>query len=135
MQQEIKVELTNSEYNTISYHFSEISKHTKSIREQKSGTIMYFSLFYFIFSYRSRVDVNAIEYKKFCDEIESIFTTNFLEKNPLVESEQYVAIKDATNNQLDPEKEDRVKNLMNKMAQRVSLLCIFLFIYKTLIFI
>jgi hypothetical protein len=94
---------------------------------------MYFSLCYFIFSYRSRVDVNAIEYKKFCDEIESIFTTDFLEKNPLVESEQYVAIKDATSIRLDPEKEDRVKNLMDKMAQRVSLLCIFLFIYKTLI--
>ncbi len=73
-----------------------------------------------IFSYRSRADVNSIEYKKFCDEIESIFTTDFLEKNPLVESEQYVAIKDATNVRLDPEKEDRVKNLMGKMAQRVS---------------
>jgi len=30
--------------------------------------------------YRSRVDVNQIEYRKFCDEIESIFTTDFLEK-------------------------------------------------------
>ncbi len=83
---------------------------------------------YLIFSYRSRLDVNAIEYKKFCDEIESIFTTDSLEKNPLVESEQYIAIKDVTNIRLDPEKEDRVKHLMDKMAHRVSLLHKF-FIY------
>ncbi|CAF1138992.1 unnamed protein product [Adineta steineri] len=69
--------------------------------------------------YRSRIDVNAIEYKKFCEEIESIFTTDFLEKNPLVESEQYVPIKDTTNIQLDPDKEDRVQILMNKMGERV----------------
>lgn len=72
-------------------------------------------------SYRSRIDVNQIEYRKFCDEIESIFTTDFLEKNPLVESEQYVAIKDATIIRLDPDKEDRIKTLMPKLAQRVSL--------------
>lgn len=76
-------------------------------------------IFYFS-SYRSRVDSNQIEYRKFCDEIESIFTTDFLEKNPLVESEQYVPIRDATNIRLDPEKEDRVTNLMSKLAQRVS---------------
>jgi hypothetical protein len=75
------------------------------------------------------VDVNSIEYKKFCDEIESIFTTDFLEKNPLVESEQYVAIKEATNIQLQPEKEDRVKILMDKFAQRVSLLFLFTLVY------
>lgn len=72
------------------------------------------------FSYRSRVDLNLIEYRKFCDEIESIFTTDFLEKNPLVDSEQYVAIKDATNIRLEPDKEDRVKNVMSKLAERVS---------------
>ncbi|CAF3937527.1 unnamed protein product, partial [Rotaria sp. Silwood1] len=66
--------------------------------------------------YRSRIDPNSIEYKKFCDEIESIFTTDSLEKNPLVDSEQYIAIKDATNIHLDPDKEDRVANLMDKMA-------------------
>jgi hypothetical protein len=75
------------------------------------------------------VDVNSIEYKKFCDEIESIFTTDFLEKNPLVESEQYVAIKEATNIQLQPEKEDRLKILMDKFAQRVSLLFLFTLVY------
>jgi hypothetical protein len=75
------------------------------------------------------VDVNSIEYKQFCDEIESIFTTDFLEKNPLVESEQYVAIKEATNIQLQPEKEDRVKILMDKFAQRVSLLFLFTLVY------
>lgn len=64
--------------------------------------------------------MNQIEYRKFCDEIESIFTTDFLEKNPLVESEQYVAVKDAANIRLDPDKEDRVKNLMSKLAERVS---------------
>jgi hypothetical protein len=74
--------------------------------------------------------VTLIEYKKFCDEIESIFTTDSLEKNPLVDSEQYTAIKDATAIRLDAEKEDRVKNLMDKMAQRVSLLFIYLLINK-----
>ncbi|UJR13407.1 hypothetical protein I4U23_000422 [Adineta vaga] len=69
--------------------------------------------------YRSRVDVNAIDYKKFCEEIESIFTTDFLEKNPLVDSEQYVPIKDAANIRMDPDKEDRIKVLMEKMAKRV----------------
>jgi len=43
----------------------------------------------------------------------------FLKKNPLVDSEQYVAIKDAANIRLDPDKEDRVKILMPKLAQRV----------------
>ncbi len=77
---------------------------------------------FFIFSsYRSRLDANQIEYRRFCDEIESIFTTDFLEKNPLVESEQYIAIKEATTIKLDAEKEDRVKNLMSKLAKRVSL--------------
>jgi len=75
---------------------------------------------FLFYSYRSHVDVNQIEYRRFCDEIESIFTTDFLEKNPLVESEQYVAIKDATNIRLDPDKEDRIKIIMPKLAQRVS---------------
>ena len=66
------------------------------------------------------MDVNAIEYKKFCEEIESIFTTDFLEKNPLVESEQYVPINDAENIRMDPDKEDRIQVLMNKMAKRVT---------------
>ncbi|CAF2018845.1 unnamed protein product [Rotaria magnacalcarata] len=69
--------------------------------------------------YRSRTDSNAIEYRKFCDEIESIFTTDFLEKNPLVESEQYLTLKDATTIRLDPDKEDRVRNVMLKLAERV----------------
>lgn len=81
------------------------------------------------FSYRSRLDANQIEYRKFCDEIESIFTTDFLEKNPLVESEQYVAMKDTTNIRLEPDKEDRVKVLMPKLAQRVSLKLQFLFLF------
>jgi hypothetical protein len=84
-------------------------------------TIYKKALFVYPYSYRSNVDVNQIEYRRFCDEIESIFTTDFLEKNPLVESEQYVAIKDATIIRLDPDKEDRVKTLMSKLAQRVSL--------------
>ena len=49
-----------------------------------------------------------------------MFTTDFLEKNPLVESEQYVAIKEATNIRLEPEKEERIKVLMPKLAERVS---------------
>ena len=71
-------------------------------------------------SYRSRVELNAIEYKKFCEEIESVFTTDFLEKNPLVAAEQYLPIKDTRNIRLDPDKEDRVKALMLKLAQRVN---------------
>lgn len=78
-----------------------------------------------MFSYRSRVDSTSIEYKKFCDEIESIFTTDALDKNPLVDCEQYIAIKDANNIHLDPDKEDRVKNVLDKMANRVN----FIFIY------
>lgn len=38
----------------------------------------------------------------------------------MVDSEQYVAIKDATNIRLEPDKEDRVKNVMSKLAERVS---------------
>jgi len=37
----------------------------------------------------------------------------------LVESEQYLAIKDAATIRLDPEKEDRVKDLMDKLSKRV----------------
>ncbi len=74
----------------------------------------------FYTSYRSHVDTNHIDYRRFCDEIESVFTTDFLEKNPLLESSQYVAIKDAANIRLDPDKEDRIKILMPKLAQRVS---------------
>jgi hypothetical protein len=57
-----------------------------------------------------------------------VFTTDFLEKNPLVESEQYLPIKDTANIRLDPDKEDRVKNLMLKLSQRVSLFLKFFFI-------
>lgn len=78
-----------------------------------------------LFSYRSRVDSNSIEYRKFCDEIESIFTTDFLEKNPLVASEQYVPLKEATTIRLDPDKENRLTNVMHKLAERVSLVFYF----------
>ena len=57
-----------------------------------------------------------------------LYAIDFLEKNPLVDSEQYVATKDATNIRLNPDKEDRVKNLMDKMAKRVSLIFIFVYI-------
>ena len=77
------------------------------------------------YSYRSRVDLNAIEYRKFCEEIESVFTTDFLEKNPLVHSEQYLPIKEAETIKLDPDKEDRVKDLMRKFAERVSVILFF----------
>ena len=82
--------------------------------------LLHIDLFISFFSYRSHLDVNQIEYRRFCDEIESVFTTDFLEKNPLVEAEQYIAIKDASNIRLDPDKEDRVRNLMSKLAERVS---------------
>jgi hypothetical protein len=84
------------------------------------SSIRYSKIRFLSSSYRSRFDANVIEYKKFCDEIESIFTTDFLEKNPLVDSEQYVAIKEAHTIRLDPDKEDRVKHLMNKIGERVS---------------
>ena len=74
-----------------------------------------------LLSYRSRIELNSIEYKTFCEEIESVFTTDFLEKNPLVAAEQYLPIKDTANIRLDPDKEDRVKALMLKLAQRVIL--------------
>lgn len=77
-------------------------------------------MFILFFSYRSRIDPNHIDYRKLCDEIESIFTTDFLEKNPLVESEQYVPVKDTANIRLDADKEERIKILMPKLAQRVS---------------
>lgn len=69
--------------------------------------------------YRSRSDSNSIDYKRFCEEIESIFTNDQLEKNPLSICEQYQTIKESSMTKLDPDEEDQVEQVLKKISNRV----------------
>jgi hypothetical protein len=71
-------------------------------------------------SYQSPKDIRQIEYKRFCVEIESIFSDNQLEKNPLIEPEKYALIKNVARNKLSPDAEDLVKKSLKAISDRVS---------------
>ncbi len=77
--------------------------------------------FFFSFSFKSHKDPLAIEYKKFCVEIESIFANDQLEKNPLIDAKQYALERSINQNYLTADAENTVMNSLNKISERVCL--------------
>lgn len=60
-----------------------------------------------------------VDYRQFCDEIESIFTTKDLEKNPLLEVNQFQPPNEMEINELTPEAEELLRGCCGKLAERV----------------
>lgn len=72
-----------------------------------------------LFSYRSRKDDQAVEYKDFWYEVENVFGKERLEKNPLMESEQHRPKDVIGKNRLLPDEGDIAHSALAKLAERV----------------
>jgi hypothetical protein len=88
-----------------------------------------------LLSFKSPKDPHAIEYKKFCVEVESIFADDQLEKNPLIDAKQYVLERNITQNYLTADAEDMVVNGLKKIAERVSFYSKNVYVYCRINFI
>lgn len=69
--------------------------------------------------YQSSSDSESIDYRKFCDEVESIFTTQNLEKNPLKNIEQFRPEEEWKLNVLTEEEKLLLQEAMNNIAEKV----------------
>lgn len=69
--------------------------------------------------YQSAADPDYIDYKRFCDEIESIFTTKHLEKTPLEQVDQFKVPVEWELNALQPQEADKFMRCMTKMKEKV----------------
>ncbi|KAK7111168.1 uncharacterized protein [Littorina saxatilis] len=65
------------------------------------------------------VDPNYIEYKRFCDEVESIFATKHLEKMPLEEVGLFKPPTEWELNALSPENNEKFMHCMTKIKEKV----------------
>ena len=66
------------------------------------------------------MDPEYIDYKRFCDEVESIFTTKHLEKMPLEEVEPFKPSVEWELNALSPEDNEKFMRCMAKIKEKVS---------------
>ncbi|KAL5019414.1 hypothetical protein ScPMuIL_005136 [Solemya velum] len=69
--------------------------------------------------YQSRADPDYVDYLKFCDEVESIFTTKELEKKPLQEVVQFRPPEEWQLNKLEPEAEETFQLCMERLTEKV----------------
>ncbi|KAK7507459.1 hypothetical protein BaRGS_00001394 [Batillaria attramentaria] len=69
--------------------------------------------------YQSAHDPDYIDYKRFCDEIESIFTTKELEKTPLEQVDQFKPPVEWELNALKPEQAEKFMRCMTKIKEKV----------------
>lgn len=75
--------------------------------------------------YQSAGFHDFVDYLRFSDDIESIFTIKHLEKAPTLEPEQFRPQQETMMNEILPDNEAILKNAMGKMAYKV---CCTLFI-------
>lgn len=61
-----------------------------------------------------------MEYLRFCQEIESVFTKDHLEKCPLDEVEQFQPDKKNASNMLSDVEEEQVQKCMLRLAEKVT---------------
>lgn len=73
-------------------------------------------------SYQYAHDKDFVEWLAFSRDVESIFTTDELEKAPLIEPEPYKPAAEWTLNVLDPDDETIANNALARIAEKVSLL-------------
>lgn len=69
--------------------------------------------------YQSAADPEYIDYKRFCDEVESIFTTKHLEKMPLEEVQQFQPPVEWELNSLSAENNEKFMRCMTKIKEKV----------------
>ena len=69
--------------------------------------------------YQSAKDPSQVDYMRFSDEIESIFTCKDLEKTPTAEVVQFVPPVDVNMYVLSPEEEQTLQKTMHRLAERV----------------
>ena len=72
------------------------------------------------FRYQSAKDPSQVDYMRFSDEIESIFTRKNLEKTPTAEVVQFVPPVGVNMYVLSPEEEQTLQKTMHRLAERVS---------------
>ena len=72
------------------------------------------------FRYRSAKDPSQVDYMRFSDEVESVFTRKNLEKTPTAEVMQYVPPAGVNMSVLSPEEEQTLQKTMHRLAERVS---------------
>ena len=72
-----------------------------------------------LFRYQSPKDPTQVEYMRFSDEIESIFTRKDLEKTPTAEVVQFVPPVGVNMYVLSPEEEQTLQKTMHRLAERV----------------
>lgn len=71
--------------------------------------------------YQSSKDPSQVDYMRFSDEIESIFTRKDLEKTPTADVVQFVPPVDVDMCVLSPEEEQTLQKTMHRLAERVCL--------------
>lgn len=69
--------------------------------------------------YQSTADPEYIDYKRFCDEVESIFTTKELEAMPLEDVQQFAVPIEWELNSLSPENNEKFMRCMTKIKEKV----------------
>ncbi|KAL8564995.1 hypothetical protein ACOMHN_003371 [Nucella lapillus] len=69
--------------------------------------------------YQSPVDTDYIDYRRFCDEVESIFTTKHLEKMPLEEVDTFKPPVEWELNSMSPENNEKFMKCMTKIKEKV----------------
>ena len=69
--------------------------------------------------YQSVKDASQVDYMRFSDEIESIFTQKDLEKTPTANVVQFVPPVDVNMYVLSPEEEQTLQKTMHRLAERV----------------
>lgn len=69
--------------------------------------------------FESPINPGYVDYRRFCDEIESVFTTANLEKNPLKDVEQYRPKQEWETNVLTEEEETEFMKAMTRIAEKV----------------
>ena len=71
-------------------------------------------------SYRSGGDSQYVDWIRFSDEIESIFTTKNLEKAPLMDAKQFKSDEEWTTNKLDENADSLFSACVERIATKVS---------------
>ena len=69
--------------------------------------------------YQSAKDPSYVDYMRFSDEVESIFTRKDLEKTPTADVQQFVPPVEVNMNVLSPEEEQILQKTMHRLAERV----------------
>ncbi|XP_053393487.1 uncharacterized protein LOC123564874 [Mercenaria mercenaria] len=69
--------------------------------------------------YQSTQDIDYVDYLKFCDEVESIFTTKELEKRPLEDVVQFKPPEEWERNKLPVDQQNRFKSCMERLSEKV----------------